>query len=43
MVDKDPETQLVDKVNVFLQNDRLSPDIRSGLSDGAGMGVHFLV
>jgi hypothetical protein len=42
LVDKDPETQLVDKPNVFLQNDRLPPDIHSGLSDGAAMGVHFL-
>jgi len=41
-VDKDPETQLDDKPNVFLQNDRLPPDIHSGLSDGAAMGVHFL-
>jgi hypothetical protein len=41
-VDKDPETQLDDKPKVFLQNDTLPPDIHSGLSDHAAMGVHFL-
>jgi hypothetical protein len=42
LVDKDLETQLDDKPNVFLQNDRLPPDIHSGQSDGADMGIHFL-